>query len=83
MTLTQLKPSYIESVSAYKTSDGRLFASLEEAEDHQWVLDMRPAIEAHCFKNKCGNSNLQRHAFNVILHWERCKRKGMYDDRLA
>jgi hypothetical protein len=77
MTLTQSKPSYIESVSAYKTSDGRLFDALDEAENHQWVLDMRPAIEAHCFKNKSGDRYMQRHAFNVILHWERCKHEGL------
>jgi hypothetical protein len=73
--LKPLKPSFIESVKAHKTSDGSLFASLEEAENHQWVLDMRPAIEAHCFKNDSGNRYMQRHAFNVILHWERCKKE--------
>jgi len=73
--LTQSKPSYIESVSAYKTSDGRLFDARDKAENHQWVLDMRPAIEAHCFKNKSGDTYMQRHAFNVILHWERCKKE--------
>jgi hypothetical protein len=72
--MTQSNPPYIESVSAYKTSDGRLFDSIDKAEDHQWVLDIRPAIEAHCFKNK--DEAAQRYAFNVILHWERCKREG-------
>lgn len=73
--MTQSEPSCIEPVNAYKTSDGRLFDALDEAKNHQWVLDMRPAIEAHCFKNKSGDQYMQRHAFNVILHWERCKKE--------
>lgn len=65
----------IEQVMSYKTSDGRTFASVEEAEGHEAMLATLPLIVKFA-EAKSDSPRAHTRTLNLLTEWEQYKASG-------
>tara|TARA_R110000868_G_scaffold25596_2_gene99721 strand:- start:627 stop:830 length:204 start_codon:yes stop_codon:yes gene_type:complete len=62
----------MNQITAYQTTDGKLFSSSTDATKHQQYLAMKPEIDlfiksSYCKYNNCAHSKIVE---NTILAWK-------------